>query len=102
MMINVFLVLKKLSSQVIIIFYNIIISSFIIAESTCIDIFINPECEITYSSKITIQGSSVDEEYKFKDSKNFGITKKNYVRFVETDKPVYKPGDKCTILDIKQ
>ncbi|RNA09103.1 alpha-2-macroglobulin 1 [Brachionus plicatilis] len=66
-------------------------------EDTCFDIFIEPSCDFSYISKISISGSSTNGEYTFKDSKNFALTKKNFVRFVETDKPVYKPGDKLRI-----
>ncbi len=44
--------------------------------------------------KIKIFGSSDDEKYKFSDEKIFEYKSSNAFSIIETDKPVYKPGQK--------
>ncbi|CAF1002903.1 unnamed protein product [Brachionus calyciflorus] len=65
---------------------------------SCFDIPIKEAIsEFISDCKITITGSSLDNSYKFNDSKYFSIKKENYFRMIETDKPIYKPGDKLRV-----
>ena len=49
------------------------------------------------TKEIKIKGQSTDKAYKFSDSKKFTYRPKSYFSLIETDKPVYKPGDRGLI-----
>lgn len=65
------------------------------AKQSCFDIWIEESCIDKSDLKLSLYGSSIDGTYKFNDTKYSGLNAKNFIRFIETDKPVYKPGDKC-------
>ena len=50
--------------------------------------------EKIYEKIIKITGNSEDNLYKFKDEKKFIYKQSNSFTLIETDKPVYKPGQK--------
>lgn len=60
---------------------------------TCLSIPINKKVEKnTYNKEIVVSGRAVEYEYSFKDSKYISVKKSNNFNLIETDKPVYKPG----------
>ena len=50
--------------------------------------------ETASQRKIKIAGSSEDKQYNFSDEKSFELKASNAFTLIETDKPVYKPGQK--------
>ena len=63
-------------------------------ENTCFEIEINKDAEADrYSKSITINGTSLGtKEYSFSDTKKFSVSPINDFNIIETDKPIYKPG----------
>lgn len=60
---------------------------------TCLSIPIRKRIEEnTYNQEIIVSGRAVESEYRFKDSKYFSVKMSNNFNLIETDKPVYKPG----------
>jgi hypothetical protein len=43
-------------------------------------------------SSLTVSGKAIGQAYSFSETKTFEYKANGYVTFVETDKPVYKPG----------
>eukprot|EP00920_Eleutheroschizon_duboscqi_P030807 GHVT01074384.1.p1 GENE.GHVT01074384.1~~GHVT01074384.1.p1 ORF type:complete len:380 (+),score=2.52 GHVT01074384.1:153-1292(+) len=43
---------------------------------------------------LTVSAWTTDKAYSFKDSKRIGLAPRNLVTFIQTDKPIYKPGQK--------
>jgi hypothetical protein len=60
----------------------------------CVDVRINNIVDETKVKLIKVYGKSQNDDYQFNDTKKFTYKIKNYFTMVETDKPIYKPGDK--------
>ena len=43
---------------------------------------------------MTVSGETLSGDYKFDNSKRVSVKKISDLTFIETDKPVYKPGQK--------
>ena len=63
-------------------------------ENTCFEIKINKDAEADrYSKSITINVTSLGtKEYSFSDTKKFSVSSAKDFNIIETDKPIYKPG----------
>ncbi len=49
------------------------------------------------NKRLTVSGGTLDGSYKFENTKSFILKTSSSLSFVETDKPVYKPGQKVQI-----
>jgi hypothetical protein len=66
-------------------------------SETCLSILIKEQTEHKRNQKITVFGKAIDSDYSFNDSKYFSVIKRNNFNLIETDKPVYKPGQTVRI-----
>lgn len=78
------------------------VNKILLAENrgnTCFNIQINKDAESDeYGKSITVNGTSIgDTEYSFTDTKKFKVSSNNDFNIIETDKPVYKPGQTVKI-----
>ena len=65
---------------------------------TCVDLLIsNSNLTQTTLKEISVKGSSRDGLYSFRDTKKYTYKEKSHFSLIETDKPVYKPGDKVKV-----
>lgn len=71
---------------------------FLIEPQKCIEIGINDSLNQTKVKQIKVYGkaNANNDDYEFNETKKFTYKRVNYFTLIETDKPVYKPGDKGT------
>ena len=69
----------------------------LIAKESCFDIKIRKGISVDNAKRLIVRGETVDRDYKFEDSKQFLVKKVGDLTFIETDKPIYKPGQKGKI-----
>lgn len=67
-------------------------------DQTCFDVFIQSNLTEITVKDLTLAGKSVDGgNYTFNNTKRFTFKPNSHFSLIETDKPVYKPGDKVNI-----
>ena len=65
---------------------------------TCLFIHVNNFNQQSPLTKyINVKGSDIEKTYNFSEKKQFKIICENNFDFIETEKPIYKPGDKGSL-----
>lgn len=76
--------------------YNIEIKKcvFVLAKETCFGLKIQKSISDYETKTLIVSGETLNGDYRFNNSKIVSMKKISDLTFIETDKPVYKPGQK--------